>query len=64
MAASCTPVDGGMLAPPGEPGSPPGAAGALPGADLLVVGERQAAAAAVGGRGEEEARLVQASCRK
>ena len=52
-----------MLAPPGpgaagEPGSPPGA-------ELLVAGERQAAAAAVGGRGEEEARLlVQASCRK
>ena len=58
VAASCTPVDGGMLAPPGAPGSPPGA-------DLLVAGEKQAAAAAVGGRGEEEARLlVQASCRK
>jgi len=60
VAASCM-VDGGMLAPPGpgaagEPGSPPGA-------ELLVAGERQAAA--VGGRGEEEARLlVQASCRK
>jgi len=54
VAASYTPVDGGMLAPPGAPGSPPGA-------DLLVAGERQA----VGGRGEELASLlVLASCRR
>lgn len=46
---------GGMLELPGAAGSPPGAA-------LLVAGERQAVA--VGERGEEEASLVKANCRR
>jgi len=46
---------GGMLELPGAAGSPPGAA-------LLVAGERQVVA--VGERGEEEASLVKANCRR
>jgi len=66
VAASYTPVDGGMRSLPGELGSPPGAPpGVPPGLLPLVAGERQAVAAAVGGRGEELASLlVLSSCRR
>ena len=54
VAASYTPVDGGMRSLPGELGSL-----------LLVAGERQAVAAAVGGMAEELATLlVLASCHR
>jgi len=51
----------GQLSPAGML-EPPDAAGSLPGAELLVAGERLPAA--VGEREEEEASLVEASCRK